>query len=647
VLEGLPISQYREVEVTVGLNTTVNKQVDKDAYWPELPMPRESHMLPEHSQQLLRAARSGRIYKPPAPPEDDRETMEEEDETKEVQKGFTVKKWARVPRHLEDPEPEYLAKRRKGLPSQYAAINGVSALPTPMRETKVQKLDAEGNVSVYKVLVPEGQTIAGEVQEADTAVIEAAPVVAVPGTVVEGVGIVNAEGVVVANEILQQTPPRRRPPIPKKKSRRGPGRGKKKVVFAEGSTELAAPAGSGDPLAVSLLKQETGSVEPSDGGDTPMADAGDDEDGSDEDGSDEDEEMKDSPAPPSTSKLPADPTDASAIEPSFEPPKEEVKEQAPTTETISIVQHSIESTTPKDAPPPSAISPEPLQPVELEAKPGKEKLSSKDPSSSPDMPLSTISHSRQGSLTQIPTLPLESSVLAADISTDVTSTDPLPTDPIVPSEAVAAEVVVAEAVPAETVPAEVIIEEVIPTEVVPVEDVPAEEIPAEVIPTEAVPTEAIPTEAVPVEAISTEVIPTEVIPTEVIPTEAFPTEAISTEAIPTVPILIESVPTEAVPAEVDFAEVVSAEVVPVEDVAAEDIPAEVIPAEVVPAEVIPAEAVIAEAVPTEPISEVAVSPFAPAADPALLVDSNISEGEDDLLGSLERHLDKDESMGGT
>jgi hypothetical protein len=642
VLEGLPISQYREVEVTVGLNTTVNKQVDKDAYWPELPMPRESHMLPEHSQQLLRAARSGRIYKPPAPPEDDRENMEEEDETKEVQKGFTVKKWARVPRHLEDSEPEYLAKRRKGLPSQYAAINGVSALPTPMRETKVQKLDAEGNVSVYKVLVPEGQTIAGEVQEADTAVIEAAPVVAVPGTVVEGVGVVNAEGVVVANEILQQTPPRRRPPIPKKKSRRGPGRGKKKVVFAEGSTELAAPAGSGDPLAVTLLKQETGSVEPSDGGDTPMADAGDDEDGSDEDGSDEDEEMKDSPAPPSTSKLPADPTGASAIEPSVEPTKEEVKESTPITEANNIVQPSIESTTPKDAPPPSALSPEPLQPVELEAEPGKEKRSSKDPSSSPDMPLSTISHSRQGSLTQIPTLPLESSALAADIPTDATSIDPLPTDPIVPSEAVAAEVVIAEAVPAEVVieeviPTEVVTAQVIPTEVIPTEAVPVEAIPTEAIPTEAILIESVPTEAVPIEAISTEAVPTEAVPIEAISTEAIPTEAVPTEAIPTEAVPTEAIPTEVVPAEVVFAEVVSAEVVPAEDILAEDIPAEVVPAE----------AVIAEAVPTEAILEVVVSPSAPATDPAPLVDSNVSEGEDDLLGSLERHLDKDESMGGT
>ena len=513
MLEGLPINQYREIEVTVGLNTVENKQVDKDAYWPEQPMPRESHMLPEHSQQLLRAARSGRIYKPPAPPEDDRENMEEEDEPKEVRKGFTVKKWVRVPRHLEDPEPEYLAKRRKGLPSQYAAINGGVALPTLMRETKVQKLDAEGNVSVYKVLVPEGQTIAGEVQEADAAVIEAAPVLAAPGTVVEGVGVVNAEGVVVANEILQQTPARRRPPIPKKKARRGPGRGKKKVVFVEGSTELVAPAAGGDPLAVARLKQETGSVEPSDDGDTPMHDAGDEEDGSDEEGSDEDhdEEMKDSPAPATISSFPAAPSSPLAIEPLIEVVKAEVQEAAPIQEAPSNTVVLDESTTPTDPPPLLAPSPEPLQPIETEAMPETKKRSSKDPSSSPDMPLSAISHSRQGSLNQIPTLPLDSSAFTADIPADV------PAD----------------------IPADI-----------------SADIPAD------------------------------------IPTDATSIEAISIEPI------------------------VSAEVVSI---------------------------VTGSPAPSQSAPSPAPAP-APAVD---LAPPAESEGEDDLLGSLERHLDKDESMGGS
>ncbi|KAF2709537.1 hypothetical protein K504DRAFT_467502 [Pleomassaria siparia CBS 279.74] len=462
VLEGLPINQYREMEVAIGTSISENKQVHNDAYWPELPMPRESHLLPEHSQQILRAARSGRIYKRPAPPEEDREIMDDEEETKEIQKGFTVKKWVKVPRSQEDPEREYLAKRRKGLPSQYASGQPLVE-PTPMRETKVKKLDAEGNISVYKVLVPQGQTIAGEVQGADAAVIEAVPATAAPGTVVEGVGVVNAEGVVVASEIVQQTPPRRRPPIPKKKSRRGPGRGRKKVVFVEGSTEQPAPLPPTDPV-LSRLKEEVDSAGPSDGGDTPMADAGDEEDGSDEDGSDDDdhEEVKPSPAPvqetPSAGP-PVAPTSAPAVEPPIEAvteaAQEPVKEPSLTQAAPVVVPPPAESTTPKDAPPPPPSPPAPVVdapipdvPVEQEVKPEK-KDSGRDPSSSPDLPLA---HSRQNSINQLPKLPLDTSALdldsAAAISTDATSTDALIADPL-PKEEVEVDSVPKVAIPPE------------------------------------------------------------------------------------------------------------------------------------------------------------------------------------------------------
>ncbi|KAH7402433.1 hypothetical protein BKA66DRAFT_448748 [Pyrenochaeta sp. MPI-SDFR-AT-0127] len=390
VLEGLPINQYREVEITIGPNAVDNKPVDKDA-WPELPMPRDSHMLPEHSQQLLRAARSGRVIKPPAPPEDDNEMKDEEEEHKEVQTGFTVKKYTKVARHLEAPEPEYLAKRRKGLPSPY--VNGQLAQPA-LRETKVQKLDAEGNVAVYKVLVPEGQAVEGEVKPTDAA-IEVAPVAAAPGTIVEGVGVVNAEGVVVANDILQQTPPRRRPPPPKKKVKRaGPGRGKKKVVFAEGATEQGTPASTtgSDVLTAPSVKQEDGSVAPSDGGDTPMADAGaEEEEGSGDEGSeDEDHDMDHASTPTTPSKLPT---------------------VAPTS-VPEMDLSSIMDVEPSDAIPapelPIAASVETSQPLEkdnsaalpMTAPETTQQPAERDPSSSPDLPLSSISHSRQNSLNQ-------------------------------------------------------------------------------------------------------------------------------------------------------------------------------------------------------------------------------------------------------
>jgi hypothetical protein len=387
VLEGLPINQYREVEITIGANAGDNKPAEKGA-WPELPMPRDSHMLPEHSQQLLRAARSGRVYKPPAPPEDDNEMKDEEEESKEVQTGFTVKKYMKVARHLEATEPEYLAKRRKGLPYQYA----VSGMAQPaLRETKVRKLDAEGNATVYKVLVPEGQVVEGEVQPTDEA-IEAVPAIAAPGTIVEGVGIVNAQGVVVASDILQQTPPRRRPPPPKKK-RAGPGRGKKKVVFVEGAAEQGAPAPSAgnELLAVPGVKREGASVEPSEG-DTPMADAGeaggDDEEGSGEEGSDDDDHDGEHTSNPATPATPARPSTAPTSVPN--PEAAETNSLGAAADAVPVAP----TTEGKTQPPATNES------TLLEE---KEQRGARDRSSSPELPLSTISHSRQNSLNQLPT----------------------------------------------------------------------------------------------------------------------------------------------------------------------------------------------------------------------------------------------------
>ncbi|KAF1947301.1 hypothetical protein EJ02DRAFT_449884 [Clathrospora elynae] len=390
VLEGLPINQYREAEIIIEPTSADNKPLDKDA-WPELPMPRDSHMLPEHSQQLLRAARSGRVYKPPAPPEDDNEMKDEEEESKEIRTGFTIKKYVKVPRHLEATEPEYLAKRRKGLPSSY--VNGQGSQPA-LRETKIKKLDADGNVAIYKVLVPEGQAVEGEVQPTDAA-IEVASATAAPGTVVEGVGIVNAQGVVVANDILQQTPPRRRPPPPKKKKNRGgPGRGKKKVVFVEGAAEQGTPASNtgSDMLAVPGFKREDGSAAPSDGGDTPMADAGgDEEEGSGEDGSDDEDQDMERTSTPTTPLRTAPAPRSVPLESSVDASQTGVPEAvvaaglSPPAEFSHPSAENSSSALPESAPETIAQAAE------------------RDQSSSPDLPLSAISHSRQNSLNQIPT----------------------------------------------------------------------------------------------------------------------------------------------------------------------------------------------------------------------------------------------------
>lgn len=200
-------------------------------------MPRDAQLLSPMSQALLRAARSGEMTKKATPQplqEDEKENADDDEPAADVDLGFMAKRWAAVPRHLEGPEPEFLAKRRQGLPSAYTGSVGPTNGAIPMRKTKVRKLDANGNASVLDVLVPEGQTVDGEVLQ-DEIDLTQAPA---PGTVVEGVGVANAEGIVVAGDQIVPTPPRRRPPPPKRKAK-GPGRGrKKKVAFAPGTDGL-------------------------------------------------------------------------------------------------------------------------------------------------------------------------------------------------------------------------------------------------------------------------------------------------------------------------------------------------------------------------------------------------------------------------
>lgn len=239
----------------------------RDTLFVELAMPRDSQLLSPMSQALLRAARSGEITKkvPPQPLlEDDKENGEDDEPAADVETGFMAKRWAAVPRHLEGPEPEFLAKRRKGLPSAYTGPPCQTSATIPMRKTKVKKVDADGSATVLDVLVPEGHTVDGEVVEGEAGVAQAPA----PGTVVEGVGVANAEGVIVAGDQMLPTPPRRRPPPPKRKAK-GPGRGrKKKVAFASGPEgqdpvgSLAAPSGTaGGPRERPEEEHEAGAAD--------------------------------------------------------------------------------------------------------------------------------------------------------------------------------------------------------------------------------------------------------------------------------------------------------------------------------------------------------------------------------------------------
>ena len=235
VFEGLPVRHWRKKPVSV--NAVPEKDAPKAAAtlqngYKELPLPRDFSMLPEHSQALLRAARMG-LRKVAEAVEDDKENEDSEPGGIDGNSNFMQSKWSLVPRDLEGPEPEYLAKRRKGLPSVYSGITAPSVGGTSMRKTKIRKHDSQGNNSVLEVLVPEGQTVDGEIVEEETS--PAQPLA--PGTVIEGVGIVNAEGLVVAGEQIASAPARRRPPIPKKRKKHGPGRGRKKIAEPASGTE--------------------------------------------------------------------------------------------------------------------------------------------------------------------------------------------------------------------------------------------------------------------------------------------------------------------------------------------------------------------------------------------------------------------------
>ncbi len=305
VFEGLPVRHWRRSPLIVGSSSKVDPTVNRNLQ-PELPMPKDAHLLSPMSRALLQAARAGTVNRPPPPPEDDKDGGEEDEDGAETEKGFVAKKWSVVPRHLEGPEPEYLAKRRKGLASSYSSLIGPLGGSGPLTKTKIRKLDADGNHYVLEVLVPEGQKVEGEVVE-ETPMTEAPA----PGTVVEGVGVVNADGVVVADS-MQPTPPRRRPPPPKRKPK-GPGRGrKKKVQFAPGAegalvgtnnanaNALKAEGSVGGGLGQDDIKQEYNAAnETMNGdGDTEMVDDSNGEGDEGEEGEDDDrEEGELSPSP--------------------------------------------------------------------------------------------------------------------------------------------------------------------------------------------------------------------------------------------------------------------------------------------------------------------------------------------------------------
>jgi hypothetical protein len=280
------VRQWRRDYVTVAPPAEQeSSKVQNDIWAVELPhgMPKDSHLLPQHSQDLLRAARSGRIYKRPAPVEEedaDPEIVEKqekkEDENKEI--GFSARAWKQIPRQQEGQDLEYLAKRRKGLVTYSKPL---APVPTVVKTT-VRRTDAAGNQYTQDVVVPHGQQVDGEV---------------VAQTVIPDPSLVPAPETFG----VQATPPKRSRPIQKKKLK-GPGRGRKKKVPPPTSAPQAIPidgaaqAGTSASPVVGVDAVKTEPEDPANPGtkvneDTEMGEgsnaASDDEDG-DEDGDEDD-----------------------------------------------------------------------------------------------------------------------------------------------------------------------------------------------------------------------------------------------------------------------------------------------------------------------------------------------------------------------
>ncbi|KAL2009156.1 hypothetical protein VTN00DRAFT_7350 [Thermoascus crustaceus] len=278
VFEGLPVRRWIRQPYTFSQapkadeseSTTLGANGSQPL--PELPMPKDSHLLTPMSRALLRAARAGCKYirhVSKDSEEEERETAEtEEPAMTSTERSFTTRKWTVVPRHLEPPEVEFLAKRRPGLPSLYGAmalstttLDGArDNAPPPMRKTKFKKVDtATGNVSVYEAWVPKGHSLEGEIvesatvgtEQSETTVTDETPA---PGTVVEGIGVVNADGVVAgADSSAVTTPPKKQPPPPKRKAK-GTGKGrKKKVMFAPGEGADATVVHGTEDVSTGLL----------------------------------------------------------------------------------------------------------------------------------------------------------------------------------------------------------------------------------------------------------------------------------------------------------------------------------------------------------------------------------------------------------
>ncbi|KAI9904007.1 hypothetical protein N3K66_000536 [Trichothecium roseum] len=278
--EGLPVRQWRHDWVSVAPPEPKEQQQQNDIWDIELPhgMPKDSSLLPPHTQELLRAARSGVLYQRP-PPEDDEADAEaiihEKNDKKDEEnasKGFAVKVWKQIPRNVEASGPSYLSSRRKNTVTIASkTVDEKIPIPTITKAT-VRRIDAAGNPYTEDVTLVEGQKIDGE--------IVATRVEAVPAPVAEA-------------QAVMATPIRRRPPPPKRKAKAGPGRGKKKMKTMPSAAQKPVNVITNSTAVTVKPAGESEIVPKIEGNATPVQDsemADDDNNEEEEDDDDDDDE---------------------------------------------------------------------------------------------------------------------------------------------------------------------------------------------------------------------------------------------------------------------------------------------------------------------------------------------------------------------
>ncbi|KAI1325678.1 hypothetical protein F5Y16DRAFT_377223 [Xylariaceae sp. FL0255] len=283
--EGLPVRQWRQEWVNITPPPPPDITRKNDVWGIELPhgMPKDSQLLPNHTQELLRAARSGRLYKRPGPTEEEEVEPEpalaEKNEKKEEDpstKGFQIKIWKQIARNVEGPTISYLAKRRKGTVTLSSDLPAGAAPGPTVTKATVRRIDAAGNPYTQEITLSEGQPVDGE--------IISTTVVAAPNAAANG-GLSAAA-----------TPVRRRPPPPKRKPK-GPGRGRKKKIplplpINPATSHPGAPGGAESVATEGIENTKPGDDDASKNNDSEMADGDDDGDDGD-DGEDDGDEGED------------------------------------------------------------------------------------------------------------------------------------------------------------------------------------------------------------------------------------------------------------------------------------------------------------------------------------------------------------------